>query len=255
MDKPLTGHVALVTGSTGQGMGRSTALTLAREGADVVLNYGTNRTTREAENRRLVRTIEEFGVRTLLVPADTADGDAVRGMFTKAKEELGAVDILVNNHGGQYVMTRDLTKVEDGFWQGVLRAEIEGVFHTVKAALPDMRRKRWGRIINLGMERSEEFTGPPYDYTVGKIARHGMTRILSEVEIPRGITINAVAPGYIPYVTFEQAVNAVRHGRTWTRRRHGTPQDVADVVAWLCTEEARFVKGAILPVHGAPEEG
>jgi len=235
-------------------MGRSTAFTLAREGADVVLNYGTNRKTKGEENRRLVKAIKEFGVQTLLLPADTADGNAVRAMFSKAKEELGPVDILVNNHGGRWEMTPDLTKVDDAFWQSVLRAEIESVFHTIKAALPDMRRRRWGRIINLGMERSEEFMGPPYDYTVGKIARHGLTRILSEVEIPHGITINAVAPGYIPYVSFEEALDAVRHGKGWQRRRHGTPQDVAEVVAWLCTEEARFVKGAIIPVHGAPFE-
>ncbi len=254
MNKPLAGHVALVTGSTGQGMGRSTALTLAREGADVVLNYGTNRTTKTPENRRLLRALEEFGARALLVPADTVDGGAVHRMFKRIKKELGPVDILVNNHGGEYVLTRDLTKVDDTFWQRVLRAEIEGMFHTVKTALPDMRRKRWGRIVNLGMERSEEFMGPPYDYTVGKIARHGLTRILSEVEMPHGVTINAVAPGYIPYFSFKQAIDAVRHGRTWTGRDHGTPQDVAEVVAWLCTEEARFVKGAIVPIHGAPEE-
>ncbi len=254
MARPLEGHVALVTGSTGRGMGRSTALTLARDGADVVLNYGTNRTTKEAENRRLVRAVEELGVRALLVPADTGDGDAVRALFAKVKEELGPVDILVNNHGGLYELTRDFTKVDESFYVNVLRAEIESVFHTTKAALPDMRRKKWGRIVNLGMERSEEFTGPPYDYTVGKIARHGLTRILSEVEIPNGITINVVAPGYIPYFTFEQAMDAVRHGKPWKNRKYGTPQDIAEVVAWLCTEDAGFVNGAIIPIHGAPED-
>ncbi len=246
--------MALVTGSTGQGMGRSTALTLARDGADVVLNYGTNRTTKDAENRKLVEAVRSFNVRALLVPADTTKGAEVRTLFAQAKEELGPIDILVNNAGGQWTMTRDLTKVDDDYWQSVLRAEIDGMFHTIKAALPDMRRRKWGRIVNLGMERSEEFTGPPYDYTVGKIARHGLTRILSEVEIPHGVTINAVAPGYIPYLTFAEAMDAVHHGKTWARRGYGTPQDVAEVVAWLCTEPARFVNGAIIPVHGAPEE-
>jgi len=246
--------VALVTGSTGQGMGRSTAWTLARDGADVVLNFGTNRRTSERENRRVLEVVRSFGVRGILIEADTKDGDAVRRMFAQAKEELGPVDILVNNHGGRWDVVRDLTKVDEAFWQDVLRAEIVSVFHTIRAALPDMRRKKWGRIVNLGMERSEEFTGPPYDYTVGKIARHGLTRILSEVEISKGITINAVAPGYIPSFTFREALQAVRGKGPWRTRRHGTPQDVAEVVAWLCREEARFVKGAIIPVHGAPEE-
>ncbi len=252
MMKPLEGRVALVTGSTGEGMGRSIALTLAREGADVVLNTGTNRRTSASSNRRLLGAIRSLGARAILIEAKTHERRAVRTMFARARRELGPVDILVNNAGGRWDPVKDVTKVDDAFWRDVLRAEIDGMFTTIQASLPDMRQRRWGRIVNLGMERSEEFMEPPYDYTVGKIARHGLTRILSEMEIPHGVTVNAVAPGYIPTLTFAQALDAVRHGKTWTRRAHGTPQDVAELVAWLCTEEARFVKGAIIPVHGAP---
>ncbi len=254
MAKPLEGRVALVTGSTGDGMGRSIALTLARDGAAVVLNTGTNRTRPEAANRRLLKTFEDLGARAVLVRARTWDRRQVRAMFARARRDLGPVDILVNNAGGRWDPRRDITRVDDAFWRDVLRAEIDGMFTTIQAALPDMRRRGWGRIVNLGMERSEEFMEPPYDYTVGKIARHGLTRILSEVEIPHGVTINAVAPGYIPTFTLRQALEAIRHGRSWTARAHGTPQDVAELVAWLCTDEARFVKGAIIPVHGAPME-
>jgi len=141
----------------------------------------------------------------------------------------------------------------DRAWQRVLRAEIDGMFHTIRTALPRMRRRRWGRVVNIGMERSEEFTEPPFDYTVGKIARHGLTRILSEVEIGRGVTINAVAPGYIPYFTFRQALEAVHHRGLWISRKHGTPQDVAEIVTFLCSDEARNVTGAVIPVHGAPD--
>ncbi len=252
MAKPLEGRVAVVTGSTGEGMGRSIALTLARDGAAVVLNTGTNRTTSAATNRRLLAAFEDLGARAILVRAKTWDRGQVRGMFARARRELGPVDILVNNAGGRWDPRPDITRVDDAFWRDVLRAEIDGMFTTIRAALPDMRRRRWGRIVNLGMERSEEFQEPPYDYTVGKIARHGLTRILSEVEIPRGVTINAVAPGYIPAFTLRQALDALHHGVTWGRRAHGTPQDVAELVAWLCTEEARYVKGAVIPIHGAP---
>ena len=251
MTKPLEGRVAIVTGSTGEGMGRSIALTLARDGADVVLNTGTNRRTSAASNRRLLKALGSLGARAILVLARTYDRRDVERMFARARQELGPVDILVNNAGGRWDPKRDLTKVDDSFWRDVLRAEIDGMFCTIRAALPDMRRRRWGRIVNLGMERSEEFVEPPYDYTVGKIARHGLTRILSEVEIPHGITINAVAPGYIPSFTLPQALDAARHGKVWERRTHGTPQDVAELVAWLCTEEARFVTAAVTPVHGA----
>lgn len=252
MAKPHEGRVALVTGSTGEGMGRSIALTLARDGADVVLNTGTNRRTGASSNRRLLDALGSLGTRAILVEAKTHDRRAVATMFTRARRELGPVDILVNNAGGRWDPVKDITRVDDAFWRDVLRAEIDGMFTTIRAALPEMRRRRWGRIVNLGMERSEEFMEPPYDYTVGKIGRHGLTRILSEVEMPHGVTVNAVAPGYVPEFTFAQAMDAVRHGRTWTRRTHGTPQDVAELVSWLCTEEARFVKGAIIPVHGAP---
>ncbi len=233
-------------------MGRSIALTLARDGADVVLNTGTNRRTAAASNRRLLAALESLGSHAILVEAKTYDRRAVRAMFARARRELGPVDVLVNNAGGRWDPRNDIAAVDDAFWRDVLRAEIDGMFTTIQAALPDMRRRRWGRIVNLGMERSEEFMEPPYDYTVGKIARHGLTRILSEVEMPHGVTVNAVAPGYIPTFTFAQALEAVRHGGAWTHRTHGTPQDVAELVAWLCTEDARFVKGAIIPVHGAP---
>jgi len=253
MSGSLKGRVALVTGSTGEGMGRSIALTLAREGADVVLNHGTNRRTSAANNRRLVKAVEALGSRAIVVRADTAKGDDVRKMFLRAGQELGPVDILVNNAGGSWDPRQDITKVDDAAWQGVLRAEIDGMFHTIRAALPHMRRRRWGRVVNIGMERSEEFTEPPFDYTVGKIARHGLTRILSEVEIGRGITINAVAPGYIPYFTFRQALEAVHHRGPWPSRRNGTPQDVAEVVTFLCSDEARNLTGAVIPIHGAPD--
>src|SRR2546427_3274485 len=96
MSQPLEGRVALVTGSTGEGMGRSIALTLAREGANVVLNHGTNRRTWPANNRRLVEAIERLGARAIVVRADTAKGDDIRRMFRRAELELGPVEILVN---------------------------------------------------------------------------------------------------------------------------------------------------------------
>ena len=145
MTAPHRGHVALVTGSTGEGMGRSIALTLARDGANIVLNTGTNRRTSKAANDRLLRTAESLGVRAILVEAKTQDGAAVRGMFARARRELGPVDTLITNAGGIWDPKIDLTKVDDTFWQDVLRAEIDGMFHTIKAALPDMRRRRWGR--------------------------------------------------------------------------------------------------------------
>src|SRR5437879_12611787 len=102
MPRSLEGHVAVVTGSTGEGVGRSPALTLAREGAAVVLNHGTNRTTGATNNRRLADAIQDFGARSIVVRANTAKAAEVRRMFARAKAELGSVDILVNNAGGMW---------------------------------------------------------------------------------------------------------------------------------------------------------
>src|SRR2546428_9806735 len=211
MPQPREGRVALVTGSTGEGMGRSIALTWAREGANVVLTHGTNRRTSPSNNRRLVEAIERLGARAIVIRADTAKGDDVRKMFRRAGQEFGPVDILVNNAGGSWDPRQDLAKVKDLAWQGVLRAEIDGMFHTIRAALPRMRRSRWGRGGNIGMERSEEVTAPPFDYTLGKIARPGLTRILSEVEIGRGIRLNDGAPWNIPYSSSSQGLGVVPH--------------------------------------------
>src|SRR5207247_10472828 len=167
------------------------ALTFAREGAEVVRNHGTNRRTSAANNRRLVKAIQALGSRAIVVRADTATGDDVRKMFLRAEQELGPVDILVNNAGGSWDPRQDITKVDDAAWQGVLRAEIDGMFHTIRAELIHIRGKRWGGVVNFGMERAEECTEPTYDSSVGKNPRHGYTYILSEVEFCRSITINA----------------------------------------------------------------
>src|SRR2546428_1301875 len=193
---------ARVTGRRGEGMGRSADLTLARRGVDVVLNHGTNRRTSAANNRRLVKAVEALGTRAVVVRANTAKGEDMRKMFIRAEQELGPVDILVNNAGGSWDPRQDITKVDDAAWQGVLRAEIDGMFHTIRAALPHMRRRRWGRVVNIGMERSEEFTEPPFDYTVGKIARHGLTRILSAAVNGLGLTSNTASRGCVPEFTF-----------------------------------------------------
>src|SRR5436309_14190056 len=104
-------------------------------------------------------------------------------MFIRAEQELGPVDILVNNAGGSWDPRQDITKVDDAAWRGVLRAEIDGMFHTIRAALPHMRRRRWGRVVHIGSERSEGFMQPPLDYTVREIAGHALTPVRADVEM------------------------------------------------------------------------
>lgn len=248
----LEGRVALVTGAAGDGMGRSIALTLARDGADIVVNYHRRRERAE----RVAEIIESMGRRAFVYGADVSDADAVLSMVRAAEERLGPVDILVNSAGGLW-KPADITAVEPEHWRSVLAEEVDAVFYAVRAVLPGMRERGWGRIVSIGGAEAEHWRfGPPtapLDYPLGKAGRHWLTRTLAPLEIGHGVTINAIAPGPIPHVPLEEAVEAVQKGRKRGDRRRPDQQDVAEAVAFLCSERARFVTGTVLTIRGAEE--
>ncbi|MBI5289662.1 MAG: SDR family oxidoreductase [Chloroflexi bacterium] len=244
----LEGRVALVTGAGGEGMGRSIALTLARDGADLVLNYRKSR-ERGDENLAL---IEAMGRRAMAVQADVTVFADVEAMFAAAVERFGKVDIVVNSAGGPW-KPQDVTDIAPEHLRRVLASEIEATYYLLRAALPGMRRRGWGRFVSIGGHMADDWRfGPPeapLDYPLGKAARHWLTRTLAPIEFPRGITINAVAPGPTSRMTRDEALSAVNG-----RRAPGgdnTPQDVADVVAFLCSDAAARVTGAVIPVPGS----
>ena len=148
----LKGKTALITGSCGKGMGRSTALRLGREGANVVLNYGTNRAgpKAEAEARRTAEAITELGGQAIIQKADTTDEAQVKAMVAAACAEFGQVDILVNNAGGEWD-AKDYTEIEIDRFRKVLAAEIDGAFLMMKHVVPGMRERRWGRIVHISL--------------------------------------------------------------------------------------------------------
>ena len=242
----LEGRIVLVTGAGGQGMGRSIALTLARDGANVVLNFRKNREQAEA-NAALVETM---GREALAVQADVTVAAEVDAMFAIARERFGRVDIVVNSAGGPW-KPQDVTEISPEHLRRVLAGEIEATFHLLRAALPGMRERGWGRFVSIGGHMADDwpFGSPeaPLDYPLGKAARHWLTRTLAPMEIPRGITINAVAPGPTPRITADEALAAVR-GEGATAEH--TQQTVAEVVAFLCSEAAARVTGAVIPVPG-----
>lgn len=243
----LEGRVALVTGAGGQGMGRSIALTLARDGADVVLNYHRRAEAVAATQK----AIEAMGRRTVAVSADIGDPAEVARLAREAAA-LGPVDILVNSAGGPW-KPQDITDIEPQHLRKVLALEVESVYHLLRELLPGMRGRRWGRIISIGGHMAEAWRfGPPeapLDYPLGKTARHWLTRTLAPREIPHGVTINAVAPGPTRRFTHEEALAALSGQRP---PGEGTiPQDIAEAVAWLCSAEAARITGAVLPIPGA----
>ena len=238
----------MVTGAGGEGMGRSIALTLARDGADVALNY-------HRKDQRVAETavaIQAMGRRALPYAADVTDTLQVDAMVATVAKALGPVDIVVNSAGGPW-KPQDITEIDPAHFRDVLAREIEATFLLIRATLPGMRERGWGRIVSIGGHGADDWHyGPPeapLDYPLGKAARHWLTRTLAPREIERGITINAVAPGPTPRVSLEEALAAVRGERG--PGNHNTPQGVADVVAFLCSEAAARVTGAVIPVPGA----
>ena len=246
----LEGRVALVTGASGKGMGRSIALTLAREGADIVVNFKERRERAE----ELAKVIESMGRRALVQQADVADPEAVLAMVRAAESQFGHVDIAVCSAGGSW-KPQDFADIEPAHWRAVMAEEIDGAYALIRAVLPGMRERAWGRIVLVGGLDADAwpFSPPraPLDYPLGKAARHWLARELGAREHRHGVTVNAIAPGPIAYVSLEEAQRLADGGQR--PGNEPTPQDAAEAVAFLCSERARHISGAVVPVLGRKE--
>jgi 3-oxoacyl-[acyl-carrier protein] reductase len=198
------------------------------------------------------RAIEAMGRRALEVQADVADPEACARMADEVAAGLGAIDILVNSAGGPW-KPQDVTEIAPEHLRRVLSTEIESVYALVRAVLPSMRARGWGRIISIGGHMADEWRfGPPeapLDYPLGKAARHWITRTLAPRENARGITINAIAPGPTSRVSLEEAIAAL--SAPVASEGGNVPQHIADVVSYLCSDAAARVSGAVVPVPGA----
>jgi NAD(P)-dependent dehydrogenase (short-subunit alcohol dehydrogenase family) len=250
----LKGRVALITGSTGDGMGRSIAMTLAREGASVILNSGTNRKDPDAAEATR-KAVEKFGVMAIHVEADTTQAEEIERMVTTGIETFGKIDILVTNAGSSWKRA-DLTEITPERWQYVIASEINGMFYCIKAVLPSMRKYRWGRIITIAMADPLEWKGMALDCTYAKACRAILMEGLAYEE--RGvITFNTIKPGRIEKISLEESVELAQGRGRWKERIRPTPQDVAEVVSFLCSEKGRFMTGSTMTVIGRhpKEEG
>ena len=247
----LKGRTALITGSTSSGIGRSKAFRLASEGANIILNYGTYHRTdnalKDAEENadKVANVVERLGGKALILPAYTRDPDQVKAMVDAGIEKFGAIEILVNNAGGEWLI-QDITEIKPDHWRSVLQAEIDGAFYCIKYVLPRMRERMWGRIINISMEDALHWTGYlAEDYALGKATRTWMVRAWAKREIKHGITINAIEPGPIAHMTFEEAIDAVKNGGAWRERKKPVAHDIAELIAFLCSQKAKFISGSV----------
>ncbi len=245
-----SGRVALVTGA-GRGLGRAIALRLACDGAHVALNYigdpeGIHR--REAEG--VASEIAAGGGRAFVVGASVADAAQVATMAQAISEALGPVSILINNAG----ILRDMTlkRMDEDDWQAVLDVNLTGAFHCVKAVLEGMREAGWGRIVSLSSVVGLTGNLGQTNYAASKAGLIGFTKSLAREVGRRGITVNAVAPGFIDTAMLHTIPEGVR-ARTLEQIPVGTwgePEDVAHAVAFLVSEEARYITGQVLSVNG-----
>lgn len=241
----MQGRVALVTGG-GRGIGRAIAVRLAKGGAKVAISYRSNDEA-AAETAKLVR---EAGAECETFKGDVASSDDVAALVKGVNEALGPVEILVNNAG----TTRDniMMRMKDAEFDEVIQTNLKGTYLCTRAALRAMVRARWGRIVNLSSVVGLMGNAGQANYAASKAGIIGMTKSVAREVANRGITANAVAPGYVLTELTDGLPEEIK-GRVLEQipvGRFGEPEDVAEVVAFLVGDGAAYVTGQTIAVDG-----
>jgi 3-oxoacyl-[acyl-carrier protein] reductase len=241
----LSGKAAVVTGGS-RGIGRAIALRLAQQGADVSFSYRGNA---EAANAT-VAEIEALGRRSAAVQADVTQPEAAEALIKASVDAHGKVDILVNNAG----ITRDdlIMRMKPEDWRDVLETNLFGAFWTLKAVTRPMLKARSGRIINITSVSGQAGQMGQANYSSAKAGLIGLTKAAARELASRGITVNAVAPGFV-LTELTQNLNDDLKGQITERTplgRFGTPEEVGYAVAFLASDEAAYITGQVLAVDG-----
>jgi len=237
----LKDRVALVTGSAGNGMGRSIALTLAREGAKVAINY---RTSKDAA-QTIVNHIKRRNGEAIAVEADVFEEDGCKDLVSATTEHFGPIDICVVNPGAGW-HPEPVDKLDSAAAIEDVVSEIAPFFHLMPLVLPGMYKQKWGRVIGISL--LPPYDSPAYSYNVAKAARtHAMLQAREEAW-RNGVTINIIGPGPTPAIeSLAEAIEQCDHGPAWQKRANTSPQDIAESVAYLCSGAGRFITGCVLP--------
>ena len=241
----FSGKTAVVTGGS-RGLGRAVCLELAAGGANVVLCYAGN----EAAANETVAACEALGARAVAVRCDVADSAQVKTLMDTALQTFGRIDILVNNAG----ITRDglLMMMKEDDFDAVIDTNLKGAFLCMKAVARQMMKQRYGRIVNLSSVVGLRGNAGQVNYAASKAGVIGMTKSLAKELASRGVTVNAVAPGFMETDMTAAMPEAAKTATLAAipMDRMGTAEDVAKTVAFLASEEARYITGQVIAVDG-----
>ena len=254
----LKGKVAVVTGST-SGIGLAIARTYAQDGAHVVINGFGDKDAIEKE-RAGIET--DFGVKAIYSPADMSKGDEIAAMIADAEKQLGSVDVLVNNAGIQFVAPVEEFPIEK--WNQIIAINLSAAFHAVRAAVPGMKARKWGRIINTASAHALVASPFKSAYVSAKHGIAGLTKTVALEAATFGVTANAICPGYVWTPLVEKQIPDTMAARGLTReqvirdvlleaqptKEFVTSEQVAALALFLCGDDAAQITGANLSIDG-----
>ncbi len=240
----IVNKVALVTGSS-RGIGKAIALKLAEKGCDLAVNYLSNRGAAE----QVIDLIREMGRKAFIFQGDVSSFAEVEEMIEKVRVEYGRIDILVNNVGPFLYKTIFDTTIEE--WQDTLNSNLSSVFFCCKTVVSIMREQKSGVIVNIGAPNAERTQGYIRNcaYATAKTGVVVFTKSLAKEEAKNGIRVNVVNPGFVETDNYTD-----EDRQYWSKeipmKRMGTPEELANTVAFLCSDEASYITGSVLNVHG-----
>lgn len=246
----LRGKIAIVTGGS-SGIGRAITLELARSGVDIAFCFLDTGSQARLDAQNVIARLRELEVRVFCRACDVRESGEVKAFVADANQELGGIHVLINNAG----IGRDsaMWKMEDHEWEAVVRTNLDGAFFFTRAVAPFMRAQEYGKIVNVTSVHGLRSEFGIANYASSKAGLIGLTRS-SAIELgPRNVNVNAVAPGYIRTTRLTDGVSPEILDRAREKAalgRLGDPQDVASVVLFLCSEAARHITGAVIPVDG-----
>ncbi|MCU0537119.1 MAG: 3-oxoacyl-[acyl-carrier-protein] reductase [Hydrococcus sp. Prado102] len=242
--KQLQDRVAIVTGAS-RGIGRAVALALAEQGAKVVVNYASSSTAAD----EAVKTISEMGENAIALQADVSKADQVDKLIEQTQEKFGRIDILVNNAG----ITRDtlLLRMKPEDWQAVIDLNLTGVFLCTRAVSKIMLKQRSGRIINIASVAGQMGNPGQANYSAAKAGVIGFTKTVAKELASRGVTVNAVAPGFIETDMTSNLTHTEEILKLIPLGRYGKPEEIAGMVRFLAADPAAaYITGQVFNVDG-----